>query len=213
METRDYLRILKEEIHSAVFATVDEEGHPVARVIDVMLADDDSLYFITAKGKAFYRQLINQRYVAVSGMTGGEGSLRKKAVSAAGRVVNMGKCLLDQVFAENPYMEEIYPTPESRQALEVFCLCEGRGEYFDLSAKPIVRRSFRLGKGSGQEIPREEGYYITEDCDGCGLCLAKCPQSCIDGSAAPFKIREEHCLHCGNCVEACPRGAAKGAVK
>lgn len=48
METKDYLRILEEEIHSTVIATVDKEGKPVTRVIDIMLADEDSLYFITA---------------------------------------------------------------------------------------------------------------------------------------------------------------------
>ncbi|MCB6346809.1 4Fe-4S binding protein [Enterocloster lavalensis] len=212
METRDYLRILKDEIHSTVFATVDEDGLPVTRVIDIMLVDEDSLYFITAKGKEFYRQLMNQRYVAVSGMTGGEGSMEKKAVSVRGRVANMGGGLLDQVFAENPYMAEIYPTRESRQALEVFRLYEGRGEYFDLSAKPIIRRSFRLGEvdGPGQQ---QEGYHITADCDGCGLCLSQCPQNCIDSSRTPYKIQAEHCLHCGNCVEICPRGAARGGIK
>lgn len=57
METKDYLRILKEEIHSTVIATIDGEGRPVTRVIDIMLTDEESLYFITAKGKAFYAQL------------------------------------------------------------------------------------------------------------------------------------------------------------
>ena len=52
METKDYLRILKDEIHSVVITTVDGEGRPAARVIDIMLTDDRSLYFITAKGKA-----------------------------------------------------------------------------------------------------------------------------------------------------------------
>ena len=75
METRDYLRILKDEIHSTVFATVDEDGLPVTRVIDIMLVDEDSLYFITAKGKEFYRQVMNQRYVAGSGVDGGGGAL------------------------------------------------------------------------------------------------------------------------------------------
>lgn len=46
METKDYLKILKEEIHSTVIATVDREGLPVARVIDIMLVDDNStIYF------------------------------------------------------------------------------------------------------------------------------------------------------------------------
>ena len=80
METAEILRILREEIHSAVFATVDEQGLPATRVIDIMLTDEDSLYFITAKGKAFYRQLTDRKYAAVSGMTQGKGSLERKAV-------------------------------------------------------------------------------------------------------------------------------------
>lgn len=90
MKTEDYLRILKEEIHSAVFATTDGKGLPVTRVIDIMLVDRDSLYFITAKGKEFYRQLMDTGYVAVSGMTAGAGSMEKKAVSVQGKVRNTG---------------------------------------------------------------------------------------------------------------------------
>ena len=64
----------------------------------------------------------------------------------------------------------------------------------------------------GQAEP-QEGYHITEDCDGCGLCLSQCPQNCIDSSRTPFKIQAEHCLHCGNCVEICPQKAARGGSK
>lgn len=153
METAEILRILREEIHSAVFATVDEQGLPATRVIDIMLTDEDSLYFITAKGKAFYRQLTDRKYAAVSGMTQGKGSLERKAVSVRGKVENIGSGRLAQVFEANPYMAEIYPEEESRTALEVFRMYEGEGEYFDLSAKPVVRHTFsgrRTGKTSCQ---------------------------------------------------------------
>ena len=35
MTTKDYLEILRNEIHSTVVATVDGEGRPVTRVIDI----------------------------------------------------------------------------------------------------------------------------------------------------------------------------------
>lgn len=76
-------------IHSTVVATVDAEGHPVTRVIDMMLHDDNRLYFLTAKGKVFYEQLMEQKFIAISGMTGGEGSMSKKAVSVRGKVRNI----------------------------------------------------------------------------------------------------------------------------
>ncbi len=208
METKDYLRILKEEIHSTVIATVDEKGRPVTRVIDIMLADEESLYFITAKGKAFYSQLMESPYVAISGMCGGEGTMNKKAVSIRGQAVNIGSEKLEEVFRQNPYMAEIYPQEESRKALEVFQVAEGTGEFFDLSVKPVYRDFFVLGTGR-QETGQAGGYVITDRCRGCRICYSRCPQKCIDMSSRPFVIRQEHCLHCGNCMSACPFSAVE----
>ncbi len=47
----DYLKILVEDIHSTVVATLDSDGKPVTRVIDIMLYDDKGIYFLTAKDK------------------------------------------------------------------------------------------------------------------------------------------------------------------
>ena len=208
METRDYLRILKDEIHSTVIATVDSEGHPVTRVIDIMLTDENSLYFITAKGKAFYTQLVENPYIAISGMCGGEGTMNKKAVSIRGKAVNIGSEKLKEVFEQNPYMAEIYPQEESRTALEVFQVAEGTGEFFDLSVKPIYRDTFVLGTACESE-KNAGGYFITDRCSGCRICYSKCPQKCIDLSVKPLVIQQEHCLHCGNCMAACPFGAVE----
>ena len=48
----DYLAFLQKEIHAAAFATLAEDGRPEVRIIDIMLYDGHSLYFLTAKGKA-----------------------------------------------------------------------------------------------------------------------------------------------------------------
>lgn len=206
MQTADYLKILKDEIHSAVFATVDETGLPATRVIDIMLVDSDSLYFITAKGKGFYRQLMEQKFAAISGMTDGKNSLDKKAVSVRGKIRNIGNEKLEEVFEENPYMNEIYPSVESRNALEVFQMYEGKGEYFDLSVKPIYRDSFYLGNNHDTNI-KIVGFYVTEDCNQCGTCLNECPQGCIEFSESKALINQVHCLHCGRCYEICTNKA------
>ena len=90
-----------------------------------MQADENSLYFITAKGKTFYSQLMENPYVAIGGMCGGDGTMHKKAISIQGKAVNIGSEKLGEVFRQNPYMEEIYPQKESRTALEVFQVAEG----------------------------------------------------------------------------------------
>lgn len=211
MGTKEYLRILRNEIHSTVFATTDAQGRPHTRVIDIMLVDDESLYFITAKGKMFYEELKKQKFAAISGMTGGEGkdiscaSLEKKAISIRGTVTEIGADKLDEVFEQNPYMSEIYPDEESRTALTVFRMADGEGEFFDLSTKPITRATFVMGSGvDGTKQTPEHGYSITERCQGCGICVSKCPQKCIDLGQSSAVIRRSNCLHCGNCMAVCP---------
>lgn len=214
MEAKDYLQILRNEIHSTVFATVDEKGRPHTRVIDIMLADEDSVYFITAKGKAFYEELTRQRFVAISGMTGGSGSdiahatLEKKAISLRGTVQEIGTEKLGKVFEQNPYMAEIYPDAGARMALTVFRLADGEGDFFDLSTKPVTREAFVLGKGlDGSGKLPERGYFITDQCHGCKICYSKCPQKCIQMDQKPLRINQANCLHCGTCMSVCPFGA------
>lgn len=139
MTEKEILNILQKEIHSTVFATIDSEGLPQTCVIDIMLADENGLYFLTARGKSFYDRLMDRPFVAISGMKGGD-TLSTVAISVRGSVQNIGKERLDEIFAKNPYMAKIYPTAQSRNALEVFQLYKGEGEYFDLSgSRPIVR--------------------------------------------------------------------------
>ena len=56
----DYLKFLQQEIHTTVAATVDDDGLPVTCAIDIMDADENGLYFLTAKGKGFYHRLKTQ---------------------------------------------------------------------------------------------------------------------------------------------------------
>lgn len=210
MNTKDYLQILQNEIHSVVMATTDNEGHPVTRVIDIMLTDDTTLYFLTAKGKAFHDQLMKDQYIAFSGMSGGEGmdvkeaSLHKKAISVRGSIESIGTDKLDEIFAKNPYMASIYPDEKSREAMEVFRMTDGEGEFFDLSTKPITREEFGIGKSAGKKEEIKPAYFISDKCIGCGTCVTVCPQKCIDTTKIPFLIEQEHCLHCGNCFRDCP---------
>ena len=67
MTANDYLRFIVDVIHSTVVATVDSDGLPVTCVIDMMYADENGLYFLTAKGKNFYQRLKDNGYLALSG--------------------------------------------------------------------------------------------------------------------------------------------------
>ena len=202
MTAVEILNYLQQVIHTTVAATTDTDGRPVTCAIDMMDADEKGLYFLTAKGKGFYTRLKENGYMALTGMKGAD-TMSCVAVSVRGKVKELGGELLPRLFEKNPYMKEIYPTPESQKALTVFQLYEGIGEWFDLSQKPIERFSFSFGQVKG----KPEGYFITEACIGCRACEAVCPQNCINFTSIPAVIQQVHCLHCGNCMEVCPQKA------
>ena len=53
MQEMNYLKMLVDDFHSTVVATLDQQGYPQTRAIDMMLYDKEGVYFLTAKGKAF----------------------------------------------------------------------------------------------------------------------------------------------------------------
>lgn len=179
------------EIKDVAFATVDKNGFPQNRIIDVMLVEDEKLIFCTSRGKDFYQELLQQEKVAIVGMNKAYQMIRLN-----GKVKHLKehKYWIDCIFEENPSMNTVYPK-ESRYILEPFCISEGNIEFFDLGKDPIDRESFVLGKNKLQR----KGFYIDEKCIKCGKCERICPQSCIIN----YKIDQKHCLHCGLCYEEC----------
>lgn len=204
MKRADYLAFIVQEIHTTVVATVDDDGFPVTAAIDMMDCDENSLYFLTAKGKGFYDRLVKSGLLALTAVKGKD-TMSRVAVSIRGKVRELGYDRIPLLFEKNPYMHEIYPTEVSMKALTVFQIYEGSGEWFDLSKKPIERATFTFGDA----VQKTMGYFITDACIGCGSCAAVCPQNCIQTNGIPHVIEQEHCLHCGNCMDACPVGAVE----
>ena len=189
------------EIKDIAFATVDAEGNPQVRIIDVMMADEEALYFCTARGKSFYEELMAGSSVAAVGLTKDWVMLRLN-----GEVTHLDgqREWIDRIFENNPSMNDVYPG-DSRYILDAFCIRKGTVEAFDLSRHPIDRETFAFG---GAEI-KNKGFVVKDDyCTGCGVCKRQCPQAAITikGTA---RIDQKHCLHCGLCRESCPSGAIK----
>lgn len=121
----------------------------------------------------------------------------KISISLRGKIKNIGSEKLDEIFVKTPYTQAIYPG-DTRAALEVFCLYEAEGEYFDISDPAHVTVI-----GHAQTLP--DDYFVENGCIGCKLCYSVCPQKCIDIKQKPVNIDQYRCLHCGRCAEICPK--------
>ena len=97
METKEYLDIIANEIHRTIVATVDDEGLPVTAAIDMMDSDENSLYFLTAKGKGFYDRLKKREFLALTAMKG-EDTMSSVAVSIRGKVRELGYDKIPEMF-------------------------------------------------------------------------------------------------------------------
>lgn len=179
------------------FATVGRDGTPQVRCISAVHYEPEALYFFTARGKAFCRELLADGRVQILAYT-----RFKEMIRVSARAVPVAEDLqsryIDLIFKEQPYLANVYPGT-TRDIGMVFAVKDMEMEYFHLGVNPIFRETYLLG--AGVETPK--GYEIQDGCIGCGTCETVCPQRCIL-PGQPFRIRQAHCLHCGNCARHCP---------
>ena len=180
------------------FATVDEFGNPQIRNISAIHYEPDAMYFFTARGKNFCKELLTDGRVQILAYTKYKQMIRLSSKAEPVAEENQ-EHWIDTIFDEQPYLINLYPGDTRKLAGIVFQITDAEIEYFNLGVNPIFRESYTIGRGKISF----KGYQITDACVGCGNCVENCPQRCIQ-KGDPYKIEQEHCLHCGNCHEVCP---------
>ena len=181
------------------FATVDKDGAPQVRNISAIHFEGTDIYFLTARGKSFARQLYADGRVQILGYT-----RYKETIRVSGKAVEVPEDeqlkWRNTIYDEQPYLENVYPG-ETKNIDTMFVIKDYTIEYFCLSTRPITREYFEVGSAK----LKPKGYRITDTCIGCGKCTRVCPQNAVDaGNPKPFVIRQNNCLQCGNCFENCP---------
>lgn len=176
-------------------ATVDEDGRPQVRCVSAIHYEPDAIYFYTARGKSFARQLEASGWVQMEGMT-----KYKEMIRLSGKVKKADdqQKWKDKIFEEQPYLINVYPG-NTREIGVIYEIRNATIEWFWLGTHPIERRYFTMGNAQW----KPKGYQISDECIACGTCETVCPEGAID-EGEPFVIRQNNCLQCGNCFEHCP---------
>ena len=202
MDARTCLKKL-EYVGVLNFATVDEQGAPQIRNISAIHYEPDGIYFCTARGKEFCRQLLKDGRVQILGYT-----MYKESIRVSGQAVpapdEEQEGWIRRIFEEQPYLKNVYPGDTWKIGI-VFCIRRFSIEYFNLGVNPISRETYEVG--GAQAEPK--GYQITEDCIGCGICTRVCPAGCIHLEKQKAVHTLENCQICMACIHHCPKNAVR----
>ena len=127
------------------FSTVGLDGTPQARCISAIHYTSDALYFFTARGKEFCRELLHDGQVQILAYTRYKEMIRVSAKAVPVPEAEQKRCIA-LIFQEQPYLSNVYPGA-TREIGIVFVVRDMRIEYFHLGVKPILRVTYTLGKG------------------------------------------------------------------
>ncbi len=192
----DYIQLLL-DMRSYVVATIDFNGNPVTRSVDIVYYDKNGVYFIVAKTSELYKELAEQKHISLYGLKG------KVHITLNGCLEMVGNEFVGKIFSKNTHLKDKYPS-NLMDIIEVFRAYNAKGMYSELAdADNTVNKSFAVAV----DKPKPNTLYVNDDCIGCAICYSICPKQCINILNTPVKINSKHCIQCGECEKVCPVSA------
>lgn len=131
MELIDILKILQDDVKVGIFATVDKDGKPHARPINIGVANEEGIFFMTSPKTHFYAQLQDNPNVAITVLKQDEYLIQVMRIE--GQVRPLGRERLQEVLKDNPFVKHVYPTDSDIAAVQVFQLYTGQLFYHSLT--------------------------------------------------------------------------------
>lgn len=130
MSAENYLKILQDKIGLAVIGTINDKQNPDSRYINIGVANEQGVFFMTSPSSKFYFQLMAHPFVSITGMAKAEGEI--EVIRIMGEVRTLGQDKLEEVLKDNPYVKDVYPDEEKRKDVQVFQVFKGTGNYMHL---------------------------------------------------------------------------------
>ena len=128
------------------FATVDKEGAPQVRNISAVHYEPDAIYFFTARGKDFCRELLSDGRVQILGYTRYKEMIRLSAKAEPAPDEEQEKWIRT-IFEDQPYLSNVYPG-DTREIGIAIVIRNAQIEYFNLGVNPIFRERLYGGEGT-----------------------------------------------------------------
>lgn len=185
---------LLKEIRNVALATVNQ-NKPSIRIVVIAYIQDDIIYFMTARGKPMYRQLKKNPYISIVGKANNDITVRVE-----GKV----KFMEDKQFLFDLIKGHDGMYGGKTDILEMFYMESGNGEILDLTKRAPKRFFFAFGGAK----PKNQGYYVVDKCNNCGICLDTCVTGALSKGDA-YVIDPYRCINCGRCAQKCPKKAIK----
>ena len=97
------------KIDSLQIATVDKNESPQIRVISARIFNNTTMYFLTAKGKSFVKEMENNRNIAIIGFDEKENDMVR--ITGIVEKVSEDEQLKwrNKIYETYPYLENVYP--------------------------------------------------------------------------------------------------------
>ncbi|MBG9983666.1 pyridoxamine 5'-phosphate oxidase family protein [Aerococcaceae bacterium DSM 111022] len=131
MQVSEIMNILKDDMGIAVISSVDADGKPHARYINIGVANEEGVFFMTSPKTNFHAQLEVNQNIALVGLNKEEYLIQ--VIRIEGKVRKLGKDMLEKVLEGNEYVNMVYPDADEQANVQVFQLYEGEGFYQSLT--------------------------------------------------------------------------------
>ena len=148
----EFLDLIVDCFHSAIFGTVDENGEPHTNVIDIDFNENGRLIFATTNQKSFYRNLKRHNRVSFTALRGRE-TLTSVGFTLQGYVDEISPSYLNKIFEIKPEMHHIYANKtEDFDTLRAFALTPVIGSVYDLRDKKVFQKQFDFINQNKEEM-------------------------------------------------------------